>query len=259
MGFMRRALLAGVLVGASCGALGVVLLLRRGSLIGEGLAHFSFGCVGLAVLLGWPPLAMALPLAAAASLAILRLPRSGSLPGDAAIGMVAAVGLAGGVALAAARGGFRVDLFGYLFGDVLTVPPAEVGLAAVLALSVAGVLFGLRRPWLALAFDPAHAEAAGLPTARMDRALAVLTAVTVVLGIRLVGSLLISAMLIFPAATALRLAGSFSGAMGWAMTLAAGSVAGGLLVAAAANLPAGAAIVLIQAAGFAAVAALRRR
>lgn len=250
-GFLQRAVAAGTLMAIASGLLGVVLLLRRCSLMGEGLGHFALGAVGLALLLTVPPLAVALPLAVVAALLIFRLADRGTMFGDAAIGMAAAVGMSAGVALAGLGGGFRVDLFSYLFGDILAITPVEVALAAGVALTVGMAMIGWRRVWLALAFDADHARTTGVRVARFDRALAVLTALTVVLGLRLVGGLLVSSLLIFPAATALLIVESFIGAMAVAVAVAVAAVLGGLAAACAINVPAGPAIVLLQALLFA--------
>jgi len=236
----------------------VILLLRRSALVGEGLAHFTLGCVGLALWLGWAPLSIALPLAVGAALLMARLPERGTMFGDTAIGMVAAVGLAAGTALAARGGGFRADLFAYLFGDVLAVLPRDVAIAAGLALIVAITLVPQRRQWLSIAFDPDHARVTGLNVRLYEQALAVLTACAVVIGLRIVGSLLMTSLLIFPAATALLKAQSFAGALAISAALGAASVVAGLAIALAANLPAGPAIVLVQAAVFAVVWAAGR-
>lgn len=249
--FIQRAVVAGLFIGLACGLLGVVLLLRRSALVGEGLAHFTLGCVGLALWLGWAPLSLALPLAAGAALLMVRLPERGTMFGDTAIGMVAAVGLAVGVALAARGGGFRTDLFAYLFGDLLTVLPRDVAVASAVALVVAATILLRRRQWLSIAFDPDHARVSGLNVRQYEQVLAVLTACAVVIGLRLVGSLLVTSLLVFPAATALLGAHSFVGALAASAVLGATTVLVGLALAMQWNLPAGPSIVLVQAAGFA--------
>lgn len=258
-GFMQRALLAGIFVAAACGLLGVFLVLRRCSMMGEGLAHFAFATVGLGLLLRIPPLWVAAPLAVLASMLILKLPERGAIFGDAAIGMVSSVGVAAGILFASLGRGFNVDLFGYLFGDILAISPGEVGLAVGLSLAVMAVLGLNFRPLFALTFDPEFARVAGVRTARLDRLLAALTALTVVLGMRVVGTLLVSSLLIFPAATALHFARGFRTALACSAAIGAGTIAGGILLAAAVDVPAASAIVLLNAAIFAVVRLLVRR
>lgn len=250
-GFLQRALLAGVFVAAACGLLGVFLVLRRSSMMGEGLAHFAFATVGLGLLLQIPPLWVAAPLAVLASMLILKLPERGAMFGDAAIGMVSSVGVAAGVLLASLGRGFNVDLFSYLFGDILAVSPAEVGLSVALSAAVIAVLGGHFPSLFALTFDAEYARATGVRTVRLDRMLAALTALTVVLGMRVAGTLLVSSLLIFPAVTALHLARSFRMALVLAAVIGVATIVGGILTACLADIPAGSAIVLLNAAVFA--------
>lgn len=257
-GFMQRALVAGIFVAVACALLGVFLVLRRCAMMGEGLAHFAFGSVGLALLLSLPPLAVAVPLAVLASLLILKLPERGGMFGDAAIGMVSAVGVAAGVLFAGLGGGFNIDLFSYLFGDILAVTRSEVAVAVGLSAAAGAVLLHFRRQLFAMAFDAEHARTAGVPVKKLDRALAALTALTVVLGIRVVGTLLVSSLLIFPAATALQVARSFRGALAVAAAVGATSIVAGIAAAYAFDVPAGSAIVLVNAVAFV-VARLARR
>jgi len=258
-GFVQRALAAGVFIALACGALGVFLLLRRMAMIGDGLAHFAFGAVGLALLLGAAPLGLALPLTVAAACLILHLPEKSAFYGDAAIGMVSAVGLALGVLLASLGGGFNVDLFSFLFGDVLAVSRAEVGLAIGLSLTVLGLLLVGRHELFAITFDDAHARTMGLRTGRWNRLLAALAALTVVLGIRVVGTLLVSSLIVFPAATALHLGRGFRATLALAAGLAALSVIAGLVLSLCFNAPAGACITLVNAFFFGITRQVRRR
>ena len=140
MGFMQRAILAGTFIAIGCACLGVFMVLRRQAMIGDGLAHFTFAAVGLGLFLGAAPLAVAAPLVVIASLLILRLPEKTGLLGDAAIGMISALGLAGGILLASLGQGFNVDLFSYLFGDILAVSRVEAGFAVAASLCVVGLI-----------------------------------------------------------------------------------------------------------------------
>jgi zinc transport system permease protein len=246
--FVQRAWLGGLAIGAACGVLGMLLYLRRSVLVGEGLGHFSFGAVGLALLLGWPPLAVALPLSVLASLLVLKLARATHGAGDAAVGMVATVGLALGVLLASIGGGYRIDIFAYLFGDILAIQTGEVWAAWAVAALVTVMVFRQPMDWLAWAFDPGHAQATGRPIERLDKLLAVLTAVTVVLGLRLVGSLLVASLLVFPPATALWITTAFRRAIVTSAVVAMAAVTLGLGVSLWTDVPTSAAIVLAQAA-----------
>jgi len=250
--FVQRALLAGLFIALGCGLLGVFLVLRRYAMIGEGLSHFAFGTVGLALLLGWTPLYVALPLVALASLVILYLPERAAMYGDAAIGMVSAVGVAAGVLLSSLGGGFNVDLFSFLFGDILSVSRAETRLAVGLALGVVTLIALFYHELFAVTFDEAGARVVGIRASRINRLLALLTALMVVLGIRVVGTMLVSSLLIFPAVTALQFRRGFRATLVLAAVLGTTSVLAGLLLSLALDAPAGAAIVLVNAAAFAA-------
>lgn len=257
-GFVQRALFAGVLVAVACGLLGVFLVLRRQAMMGDGLAHCSFGAVGLALWLGWAPLALALPIAALASLAVFLLPERAGAFADTAIGMVSAVGVATGVLLASLGGGFNVDLFGFLFGDLLAVGRAEAFFALALA---AAVVIGVAVSYaelFAVSYDETAARVAGLHPTRWRRLLALLTALVVVLGIRVVGTLLVSSLLIFPPATALNLRRSFRGVLLLAPAIGALAVLGGVLITLATDAPAGAMAVLLNAIVYVGSLAVRR-
>ena len=259
MGFMQRALLAGTCISIGCACLGVFMVLRRQAMIGDGLAHFTFAAVGLGLFLGAAPLAVAAPLVVVASLLILRLPEKTGLLGDAAIGMISALGLAGGILLASLGHGFNVDLFSYLFGDILAVSRLEAGFAVAASLCVVGLIALNYHDLFALTFDPAQARVSGVRPERLTRLMAVLVAFTVVLGVRVVGTLLISGLLVFPAATALQIARSFRAALWIAALAAAVSVWLGIALAFALDLPAGAAIILLNALFFTATLPFARR
>ncbi|MDR0994213.1 MAG: metal ABC transporter permease [Verrucomicrobiota bacterium] len=258
MGFMQRAMLAGTFVAVSCACLGLFMVLRRQAMIGDGLAHFTFAAVGLGLFLGAAPLLLALPLVMAASLLILHVPERTGLLGDSAIGMISALGLAGGVLLAGLGQGIHVDLLGYLFGDILAVSRMETILAILASFFVVGLIVLNYHDLFALTFDPVLAKISGVRTERLMRLMAVLVAVTVVLGVRVVGTLLISGLLVFPAATALQVARRFRTALVLAALIGAASVLLGITVAFLLDLPAGAAIILLNAVFFGLALVIRR-
>ena len=250
--FVQRALLSGVFIAVGCGLLGVFLVLRRHSMMGDGLAHFAFATVGLALLMGWAPLYVSIPLVALASLLILHLPTRATMYGDAAIGMVSAVGVAMGVLLSSLGGGFSVDLFSFLFGDILAVGRMEARLALGLVVGVVVAILLAYHELFAVTFDDTSARVSGIRPERSSRLLAVLTALMVVLGIRVVGMLLVSSLLIFPAVTALQLCRSFKTVLITSAVLGAVSVVVGIFIALGLNTPAGATIVLVNAVLFSA-------
>ena len=243
-GFIQRALLCGSFIALLCSTLGVLLVLRRFSLIGDGLAHVTFGSVALGLFLRVYPLYVSLPVVMLSSLGILKLTQRARLYGDAAIGIVSSVGIAGGVLLASVAGGFNVDLFSYLFGNILAIGKEELYLSIALSIAVLAVIVLYFQEIFSMTFDEEFARVSGIATERLNTLLVLLTAITVVLSMNVVGIMLISALLILPAVTALQLARGFRTAMLISACAALASVVGGIFISLALNLPTGATIVL---------------
>jgi len=258
-GFFQRALLAGLFVAIACAILGLFLILRRDAMIGHGLAHVTFGGVALGLFLNIIPLGTALVVAILASLAILKLKDKAGLHGDTAIGIFSSVGLALGIALASLAGRFNADLLSYLFGDILAIDWLEVGLSTGLAVVVIVVILANYRSLMYLTFDQEAARASGVKTARLELLLAVLTSVTVVLGMKVVGILLVTALLVIPAAAGMLLATSFKQAILFSSLVAFFSIILGLLAAFTLDLPASATVVLTSFVLFVVFYLLRRK
>lgn len=248
-GFMQRALVGGSLIAILCSVLGVFLVLRRLSLIGDGLAHVTFGSVALTLLFRLQSVYMTLaviPVVLASALGILKLAQKARIYGDAAIGMVSAIGIATGVLLASVAGGFNVDLFSYLFGNILSISSSELAIAAGLfVIVIAGVVM-FYNELFASTFDEELAKSSGLDTDRINTVLVLLTALTVVLAMKVVGIMLISALLILPAVSALQIAKGFKAAIISAAAIGVGTVICGISVSFVLNLPTGATIVIIN-------------
>jgi zinc transport system permease protein len=256
-GFIQRALLCGSFIALLCSTLGVILVLRRFSLIGDGLAHVTFGSVALGLLFRIYPLYISIPVVMLSSLGILKLTQRARLYGDAAIGIVSSFGIAGGVILASMAGGFNVDLFSYLFGNILAIGPEELYISITLSLVVLVVIFLYFNEIFSMTFDEEFARVSGIGTEKLNTTLALLTAITVVLTMSVVGIMLVSALLILPAVTALQLARSFRGAMLIAACVSLIAVIGGIFVSLILNLPTGATIVMTGIVIFLAALALR--
>ncbi len=255
--FITRALIAGTFVALLCSILGVILVLKRLSLIGDGLAHVTFGSVALGLLLKVQPIYVSMPIVALSSLARLKLTERARVYGDAAIGIVSAVGVSGGVMLAGIAAGFNVDLLSYLFGNILSVTSGEVTVSVALSLIVILVIVSRYRQLLSMSFDEEFARTSGISTSGINSLLAVLTAVTVVLAMKLVGIMLTSALLIMPAVSAFQVARSFRGTMFFAALTAVASVWSGIVLSFLLNLPTGATIVLLNFAFFLALYAIK--
>lgn len=247
--FIRRALAAGVMIAAVSSILGIFLVLRRFSLIGDGLAHVTFGSVAIAMLIGISPTYItlaALPLVIISSLIILRLTRSKRVQGDAAIGIVSSIGIATGIILVSLSNGYNVDLFSYLFGNILTVTQTELVLAVIVFMIIVATVIIFYDDLLAVTFDEELALTMGIKTNRINLILFMLTAVAAVLAMKVAGIMLVSAMLILPPLTALQLSMSFKKTIIAAACFSVVSVICGIILAFLLNLPAGGTIVVFN-------------
>ena len=207
--FIQRALIVGVLVSLCAALLGVSLVLKRYSMIGDGLSHVGFGALAIASALNLAPLAVTIPVVVAAAVLLLRMSRNGMLKGDTAIAMISSSAIAIGVMVISLANGINSELNSYMFGSILSVSRSDAILSVVLCTAVL-VLFLMFYPRLfAVTFDEDFARATGTNTELYNTLLAVLTAVTVVLGMRMMGALLISSLIIFPALSAMRVCKSF--------------------------------------------------
>ena len=203
--FLVRALIVGLLVALCASLLGVSLVLKRFSMIGDGLSHVGFGALAIAAAANIAPLYLAIPVCIAASFLLLRVSESTRIKGDAAIAMLSAGSLAIGVMVVSMTTGMNTDVYNYMFGSILSLSQGDAILSAVLS-AVVLVLFMLFYPRLfAVTFDESFARATGIPTRAYNAALATLSSITVVLGMRMMGALLISSLVIFPVLTAMRI------------------------------------------------------
>jgi len=259
--FIQRALVAGTLIAVLCSVLGVFLVLRRLSLIGDGLAHVTFGSTAIALafkLYSAASLLVSLPVVLLASLGILKLTEKARLSGDAAIGIVSAVGISAGIMLASVGGGYNVDLLSYLFGNILAVSREEVLIAAGLFCLVMLLLGLFFNDLLAITFNEELARVSGIRTRLINAVLVMLTALSVVLAMKLVGIMLISSLLILPAVSALQLARSFRACIALAALAGCSSVVLGIFVSFVTNLPTSATIVMLNLLFFGGACAVRR-
>lgn len=248
-GFVQRALIGGVMIASISALLGMFLVLRRFSLIGDGLAHTTFGSVAVVLLVGISPFYVtlaALPLVIISSLAIYKLTSSRKINADSAIGIVSSLGIAAGILLTSLSGGFNVDLLSYLFGNILTVNTTELLLSFIVFLVVVAVVVYFYDDLFAVTFDQELAQSMGVKTRRINVLLFLLTAVSAVLAMKVAGIMLVSGLLILPALTALQLSVSFQRTMIAAVVFAVAAVLCGILTAFFLDLPAGAMIVLLN-------------
>ncbi len=245
-GFAQRAIVAGSFIAVLCSTLGVFLVLRRLSLIGDGLAHVTFGSVALGLLLKVYPVYASIPIVLLSSYGIIKLMEKARLYGDAAIGIVSAAGISIGVLIASIAGGFNIDLFGYLFGNILAISKEEVFLSISLSIIVIIVILFYYYDLLSITFDEDLAKVSGIKTKTVNSALILLTALTVILTMKVVGIMLVSALLILPAVSALQVAKGFKGTLVYAAFFSLISVLSGILLSFKLDIPTGATIVLIN-------------
>jgi len=245
-GFIQKALVAGVFIALACAILGIFLILRRDAMFAHGLAHVAFAGVAIGIFLRVIPLIAALFIAILAALAILKLKEKAGLYGDTAIGIFSSVGMAVGILIASLTQSFNVDLFSYLFGEILAIETFEVWLSVGLVIVVLTIVIINYHKFLYIAFDPESAKASGIRVNQLDILLTILTAITVVLGMKVVGLLLVAALVVIPAAAALQLASSFKGALLVSWIVAFISVVLGLFLAFFLDFPASGTIVLIS-------------
>lgn len=248
--FMRLAFATGAVVGLLAPAVGFFLVQRNMSLIGDGIGHVAFAGVAAGYLLALPPVLTALVAAVVGATAIEWLRSRRHAAGDQALALVFYTGIAAGVVLVSLAGALDVDLFGFLFGSILTTTRTD--LVVVVALGAVGLatIGLLYRAFAAVALDEEGARVAGVPVALLNVILAVLAATTVAAAMRIVGILLVAALMVLPVIAASRLAWSMRSNVVIAMAIGLGSALAGLTVAYHADLPPGGTIVLVAAAAF---------
>ncbi|HKL87930.1 MAG TPA: metal ABC transporter permease [Salinibacter sp.] len=247
--FMRRALIAGVIVGVLASYYGVFVVQRRLSFLGVGLSHAAFGGVALGLLLQINPIWTALPFTVAVALGITAVTHVGTVSGDTAIGVFFSAALAIGVVLLTFKQSYTTDAFTYLFGSILAVRPVDLWILGGIAFLAMGSL-PLWGRWAYATFDRDLARADGVPVDRDDYVLATLLAVTIVAAVKVVGIVLAAAFFVIPAAAARLLTGTFRGMTILAVGVGACTAVFGLGGSYAFDLPSGAAIILVQAVVF---------
>lgn len=254
--FMRRALLAAVFTGLAAPAIGTFLVQRRLALLGDGLGHVALTGVALGLLTGTAPILTALVVAVLGAALIEVLRAYTRTSADLALAMLFYGGIAGGVVIVSkAPPGTSVNLDSYLFGSITTTTTGDLQVFAVLALVVLAVTYGLGRYLFAVGNDEEYARASGLPVLTLNLLLAVVTSVTVVVSMRVVGLLLISALMVIPVATAQLMARSFRGTVALATALGVVASVGGAGASYYLDTPSGGTIVLVAIAAFVVVAA----
>jgi zinc transport system permease protein len=242
--FMRLAFGAGAVVGLVAPLVGFFLVQRQMSLIGDGIGHVAFAGVAAGYLLGISPVWTALAAAIVGAIVIEWLRAYRKTAGDQALALVFYTGIAGGVVLISAAGALNANLFTYLFGSILTVTRRDLLTIALLGLAALVLVAVLLRPLLAVSIDEEGARVAGLPVPLLNGVVSLLAALTIGISMRIVGILLIAALMVLPVVAAQRVAWSLRSTMALSIAIGLGSVLAGLSVSYYANLPPGGTIVL---------------
>ena len=248
--FIIRAAIVGSLVSLCSALLGVCLVQKRYSMIGDGLSHVGFGALAIAAALGLAPLKVAIPTVAIAAVLLLRISESGKIKGDAAIALLSCSALAAGVMVVSLSEGINTDLYNYMFGSILAMSGQDVALSAALAAAVIILFVVFYNKIFAVTFDEDFAKAVGIPVQKYNLLIAVLTAITVVLGMRMMGTLLISSLIIFPALSSMRICKSFRFVIICSAIVSVICFLAGLIISYYYSTPAGASVVLVNACAF---------
>jgi zinc transport system permease protein len=248
--FLVRAFVVGTLVSICAALLGVSLVLKRFSMIGDGLSHVGFGSLALATAMNAAPLAVSIPVVIAAAFVLLRLGEKNMIKGDAAIALISTSSLALGVVIISQTTGMNTDVCNYLFGSILAMNKTDVHLSIILSITVFVLFILFYHKLFVITFDETFAKATGVNAGFFNMLIAFLTAITIVLGMRMMGAMLISALIIFPALTAMRVFKTFKSVSICAAAVSILCYFTGIVVSYVYAVPTGASVVLINIAAF---------
>lgn len=248
--FMVRALIVGVPVALCAALLGVSLVLKRYSMIGDGLSHVGFGALAVASAFNWAPLPVAIPIVVLAAFLLLRLSENSKINGDSAIAIISSSALAIGVTIATMQNGMNTDISNYLFGSIIATSDFDAILSVSLSAVVIVVYIIFYNRIFAVTFDERFSKATGTKVELYNIIIAVLTALTVVLGMRIMGTLLISSLIIFPSLTAMQLCKTFKSVVITASVLSVVCFFVGIAISYLYSTPTGASIVIVNLVAF---------
>ena len=244
--FMVRAILVGTMVSLCSALLGVSLVLKRYSMIGDGLSHVGFGALVIAAAANAAPLTVAIPVVVLAAVLLLRISGSSKIKGDAAIALISTSALAVGVMVISMTTGMNTDVYNYMFGSILAMSSGDVRMSVLLSAAVLILYILFYHKIFAITFDETFALATGVKANLYNTLIAVLTAVTIVLGIRMMGALLISSLIIFPALTSMRVCRTFKSVVINSAVISVVCLFIGITVSYVWATPAGASVVIVN-------------
>lgn len=248
--FMVRALIVGVPVALCSALLGVSLVLKRYSMIGDGLSHVGFGALAIASAFNWAPLPVAIPVVVLSAFLLLRLSENSKINGDSAIAVISSSALAIGVTIATMQNGMNTDISNYLFGSIIATSNFDAILSVLLSAVVIIVYIVFYHRIFAVTFDERFSKATGTKVELYNVIIAILTALTVVLGMRIMGTLLISSLIIFPALTSMQVCKTFRSVIITSAILSVACFFVGISISYLYSTPTGASIVIVNLVAF---------
>lgn len=243
--FMQRSLLAAAMVGGLCSVIGVFVVLRGLAFVGAGTSHAAFAGVALGYLIGWPPLFLAIVFGLATVWTTGWVEEKGRMKLDVSIGILYTTTMALAILFIGLMKNYNAEVYGYLFGSVLSVTSEELQIIAGLSILVLGLLLLFSKELYFIAFDQEMAEASGVPARGIFFLLLTLVALTVVVSLKTVGAILVFAMILIPASTAYQLTHSLKTLTLYSMAIGVATAVGGVVISAVCDLPSGPAIVLL--------------
>jgi zinc transport system permease protein len=244
--FLVRAFVVGALVSICAALLGVSLVLKRYSMIGDGLSHVGFGSLALATALHTAPLVVSIPVVLAAAFLLLRLSENSKIRGDAAVALISTGSLAVGVIIISRTTGMNTDVCNYLFGSILAMKKTDVYMSVALSITVLALFVLFYHNLFAVTFDETFAKATGTRTGLYNMLIASLTALTIVLGMRIMGAMLISSLIIFPALSSMRIFKKFKSVTVCSAVVSILCFFTGVVISYVYATPAGASVVLVN-------------
>lgn len=242
--FIVRAFIAGSLVAVCASLLGVPLVLKRYSMIGDGLSHVGFGALAIAMATGASPMVVAIPVTVLSSFLLLRVSSSNKMKGDAAIALISTSALAIGILVTSMTSGLNTDVTSYLFGSILAINKSDVVISIILACAVLLFFVFCYNQIFAVTFDETFSNASGIKTSIFNGVIAILTSLTIVVGMRLMGAMMISSLVIFPALSSMRVFTNFKSVMIFSCSISVVCFFVGIALSFAFSSPAGATIVV---------------
>ncbi len=244
--FIQRAFIGGILVSLCSALLGVSLVLKRYSMIGDGLSHVGFGALAIATAVGMTPIYIAIPVVVIAAFLLLRIRDTSKIKGDAAIAIISTSALALGVTIISFSSGANTDVYNYMFGSILAMSETDILMVLIISVIVLMLYIFFYSKIFAVTFDEKFSRATGIKTEIYNMLIAVLSAIIIVIGMKMMGAMLISSLIIFPSLTAMRVFNTFKRVVISSAIISVVCFSIGMIASLLLNTPAGASIVIVN-------------